>query len=200
MWQAYNLASFSGYDPIYPKSYANFLISSLAIKKPTRYFENDEKTLSIFQNMGLKYIFTINKNTNNLQNNGWKEVYQEKSVSVLENTKYTPPYGLTTKSKLDYVKLLAHFDDSWEFIVENKLPTTFYLIENNYPGWHVLVNGQPKNISNYLGTFKSVNLDPGINKLLFQYKNNSLNYGSLISLCSFIVTILLGYYYHHNHE
>ncbi|PIX67873.1 hypothetical protein COU93_02625 [Candidatus Shapirobacteria bacterium CG10_big_fil_rev_8_21_14_0_10_36_6] len=193
MWQAYGLSSYSGYDPIYPDKYSEFLISNNMIKKTTRYFENDQKTLPYFQNIGIKYFFKIKNNNKEYSKDTWQEVFQEKNVSILENLKYTPPYGLINQQKEDKINLVKHSDNYWEFKVTNSNDTEFYLYENNYNGWVATVNNIKIDINYYQNTFKSVDINKGQNIIIFTYRNNLFMYGLFISVISTLLLIVIQY-------
>jgi hypothetical protein len=202
MWQAYGLSSYSGYDPIYPKTYNDYLIDNNLIKDYSRYFEIDKNNIRYFQGIGLKYIFIINRDKEGIasskgalpywtDNNSWQKVFQEKNVSVLENQKYTPPFGLLNQQSLDKVQLIKHLDNYWEFNVNSINDTEFYLYENNYSGWIATINNQPIKIDNYQDTFKSINISMGQNNIKFTYTNKLFNIGLLVSLISVVILFIL---------
>ncbi len=204
MWQVYGLSSYSGYDPVYPISYANFLIQNKLTNDYTRYFENDQNTTKYFQDNGLKYLFVINRTKDGVpspageppywtKNSNWIKVFQEKNISILENTKYNPPYGLTNKKTQDKINLVKHQDNYWEFNVQNTTSNTFYLIENNSTNWEVKINNKKQNIDSYQGTFKSVKINPGSNHIIFIYHNKLFYIGIIISVASFLSLTIIKY-------
>ncbi|MBU0991167.1 MAG: hypothetical protein KJ737_01630 [Proteobacteria bacterium] len=55
----------------------------------------------------------------------------------------------------------------WEVNMKNK--AYFSFIDNWERGWKVYINGEPREIQLLFGTFKSVKLDQGLNKIKFAY-------------------------------
>lgn len=203
MWQAYGFSTTSGYDPILPSSYANFLSKNKIIQNHTRYIEWENKYIDDISKLGVKYFLTLKRDKNNkidpqgstplwLSNKKWTNVFEEGTVVVFKNKDFKPPYFLEGEEKNNSsINLIQKTDDIWEFKVNNKKKDKLVLLENTDPNWQVFVNNQLKTIIPFENTFKSVDLETGENIVKFIYKNYLFNICLKVSILSFIVTLSL---------
>lgn len=200
MWEAYGFYSSSGYDPVGPANYSNYLTSIGVSDGNSRYVENGNHNLDLLDNLGIKYLLTIKRDESSIpsstgkikylyKENKWKEVFTEGPVSVLENTSYQKPYRLSGNSGT--IKLLDHKNSYWKFEVQTSADDTLILMENNSKGWQSRVNKKSVPINTYSGTFKSVNLSSGNSIVEFAYNNNDLVLGWSLSLVGIILSFIL---------
>lgn len=104
MWIPYGLYSASGYDPIYPLSYArllSLLSGSSQNVSVSRYAEIDRYRSPLFDLLGIKYVLVIKRDERGVVSkegkpsykfdlDKFKKVYDSGSVAVLENLKAFP--------------------------------------------------------------------------------------------------------------
>lgn len=202
MWLAYDLATVSGYDPIFPQSYANYLINHRISSRPSRYFEpGNPNQFPYIQNLGIKYFLALKRLPNGQISpqgtppdwlpGSFQEVFSDNSISVLENKSFYPPYFFTQPSAFTKINLVAHTPASWQFRLSTPSNNQFVLLENNSPGWKAYIDHLPSPLSDYEGTFKAVNVPSGDHSLIFTYNPPLLNIGILVSLSSLIPLIIL---------
>lgn len=189
MWLAYGFYSASGYEPVYPRSYADFLIESKVLGGYSRYLDLS-RAESVLDNLGIKYFLVLKRDEEGrVSENGkipywinkenWRVVFEDKSVVALENKSFRPPYlvvdsgGNQLEAK---ISLLEKGDDFWKFQVEAKEGGLFILKENYFPGWKVKVDEKGEEIRVIDGTFKGVVIPPGRHQIKFWYSNNLFDY------------------------
>lgn len=168
MWQVYELYSTSGYDPIYPLAYSNFLINRGLRKIHSRYVENGDKGIEKLDDLGIKYLLVLEKNGRLpvwVDKNNWTEVFREGPVITLLNKNFRPPYSFGGK-----INLIKKTDESYVFETEAETENKLVLFENYWPGWETKIDGQATKIELAENTFKSVMVPKGKHRVEFKYK------------------------------
>jgi len=70
-------------------------------------------------------------------------------------------------------------------------PSSVVFLDQNYPGWHVSVDGSVGRIKEYDSIFKSVELSSGDHTVRFWYFSNSLSVGILLSLVGIVYIVMI---------
>lgn len=199
MWMAYDLYSTAGYDPVYPKTYADWLIKNEFTGSYTRYIEWDRPKI-FFDEMGVKYFLALKRNPQGkatdqgslpywLDKEKWIEVESEGPVVILENKDFQPAYFL--ESGQGQVDLIRKENNLWEFRVKIDKNDRLVLKENYFPGWRVYIDGRPAEIEKDENTFKAAAVQEGEHTVKFIYQNNLIKKGAVISVLSIFAFILL---------
>lgn len=200
MWEVFGFYSTSGYDPVAPQKYNQYLSQIGLLDRPSRYMENAGDKTNLLSSLGVKYLLTIKRDEKLMPSSEgeinkiydskqWQEVYQEGPVAVLENNFYHPPYNLTSTSS-GSLELANRWDGYWKFHVDTSNQNTLVLMENSSKNWSVKINGEVGELVSFQNTFKSVNLHPGNSDVEFIYFNKDLLIGSYLSLLGVILSIL----------
>ncbi|MFA5894358.1 MAG: hypothetical protein WC851_01105 [Candidatus Shapirobacteria bacterium] len=209
MWQAYTLSSSQGYDPTLSLSYLKYLQSEKLVIDPTRFIEWKSSEIPTIRELGVKYALVLKKDKDNhispsglppktLIDQGWKLYKETGSVAVMTNPNYKPMYELTKPGSL---KLIKKTDNSWEFKISTTEKNNLIIFENNDNfNWLASINYQDIPISDYLGTFKSIELPKGEYSLHLRYINRPFLYGTYISFLSLITFIIYLYIIKRKHE
>ncbi len=195
MWLAYGFYSMAGYDPVYPQAYADYLKERGLGGDASRYVEWESDKDS-FDDWGVKYLLVIKRNVLGVSDeegevpfwtdlNKWKTAFEDKTVVVLENQRFRPPFFLLDGQGT--LELLAKDESLWQFEVESPEKTTLVLRENYFPGWKAKIDGQAVEVKTFEKTFKAIDVDKGVHKILFHYENQWLKIGSIISLISLLI-------------
>jgi hypothetical protein len=106
----------------------------------------------------------------------WSVAFEDKSVAVLENKNFTPPYTFIAQGQgfenhnFSRIELIEKKDDLWVFKIKTDVAGIFVLRENFFPGWRVEVDGKEEDIIVWEGTFKGVWLKPGQHRVVFYFK------------------------------
>jgi hypothetical protein len=198
MWHVYGLKSISGYDPMAPISYASFLHDRGVQSSVGRYIENGHPGIDRVDELGVKYLLALKRDKNGIlsgdgsirewiDTSKWQSVYSEGALEVLENNTYRPPYLLTGGVSTDLITLTDYSDIHWQFDVTSSTEQNLILYQNHHPAWQAEVNGQPVEISTHQGTFQSIALPAGEQKVSFTYRNTHLVIGAIVSLVSLLL-------------
>lgn len=125
-WSYYGLESIEGYDPLYSSDYSHFF--NLLSGNP---YDNDVSRYAILNSydrrfldaLNVKYYLTINPK----EKIGWKKVFSDKSVSVLENQNVLPRAYFAQKilvanDKSDLIRQISssHFDPRMHAVITTK--------------------------------------------------------------------------------
>jgi len=194
MWQIYGLYSTSGYDPINPTNYGNYLIEKWTRSFLGRYVENGNATdIEKLDMLGIKYWLVLkdtlpgNPLPKWVNPKNWDLVFSEGRVAILKNKNYTPAYQLKNDGLINLVK---KNEDYWNFQVTTENVNQLILRENFTNNWQVKVDGNFENLAKIEGTFKAVNTPPGSHQIEFIYQNKQIITGKIISFISLL--LLLG--------
>lgn len=204
MWQSYGFYSYSGYDPVYPLSYARYLKENYDFQNYSRFVEMGSPGFKPLP--GIKYLFVIKRDKNGyispdgsapywINNQIWEKVFDEKSVSLYKNSIYLPPYFLSKATDQNKIQLIKHQDSYWKFIVNTDLNNEFILLENNSSGWQAFIDGKSVSISDYQLTFKKIMVSKGSHLVEFKFTAPLFNEGILISIASLLLYLFLSYRY-----
>jgi hypothetical protein len=191
MWEVYHFYSTSGYDPIAPLRYEEYMNSLDVHGSISRYFENGA-SIDKLGEFGVKYFMTLKRNEvsvpdsegrirESLDQRIWKPVFSEGPVVVLENQNYSPPYFLEESGEGTLVTLRSKTDDSWEFSASTPTDNRFILIENYSDHWQASIDGSPVKVERYKNTFKQIAVPQGDHLITFVYYNSDLLTGIIIS-------------------
>lgn len=80
-----------------------------------------------------------------------------------------------------------------KFKVNNINTDTFTIAQNPYPGWHVYVNGEPKEIIKKNISHQAVVLNKGENDVVWLFSNNTINALFVIHL-TIILSLIISYF------
>jgi hypothetical protein len=207
-WMAYGLSSPSGYDPMalesYVRAYNNQLNMEL-VPGAGRYNEVRFYDAEAMGKFNVKYLLAIKrsplgivpgKNIDyRINEKEWTRVFQTPDVAVLLNTKYkerariinddgTDAKGTATITSYENNKVTIKFT--------NIDGVKLLLVDTYYPGWQATLNGEKISIGNEIEPFRTVEIR-GIKsgEIVFEYKPNSFRIGSLISLSSLIIWLMI---------
>jgi hypothetical protein len=78
-----------------------------------------------------------------------------------------------------------------EFAVRSEKGGRFVLIEQFYPGWRAMVDGQPAGIERWGGAFQAIRLAAGEHRVRFEFRPASLRFGAAVSLLALGALLLL---------
>lgn len=104
MWVPFNLESVAGYDAVYPILMAKYLAvlnaKKVEVSPSGRFGLINDYTSNLFDLTSTKYVLALKRNKDKISEGGevsdrfrlskFKQIYQSKSVSILENTKAAP--------------------------------------------------------------------------------------------------------------
>ncbi len=78
--------------------------------------------------------------------------------------------------------------------VEARLPEAGLLVlaEIWYPGWQVMVDGQPQPVEKVAGILRGVSLDAGTHRIVFVYSPASVRWGTALSLVGWAAVLAFG--------
>jgi hypothetical protein len=194
MWQIYGLYSTSGYDPISPASYDQYLIKKETRKMFGRYVENgNANEISKLDELGIKYWLILRETTAGnplpkwVEASKWEEVFNEGRVAVLKKKNYQPAYEL---EKSGEVRLTEKNETGWKFTVETKTDNRLILRENYSDNWKVKVDGAETKAEKIEDTFKAVTVPAGKHEVEFDYQNQGWKAGKIISLTTAAVMVI----------
>ncbi len=197
MWEIFRFYSTSGYDPIAPLRYEQYMKDLDVHGSISRYFENGA-ALDKLDEFGVKYFMTLKRSEvsipdsdgkvrESLDQKTWKPVFTEGPVVVLENQNYQPPYFLKATDHKNKITLISKADDLWEFRVETPVDNRLALMENYSDHWLAEVDGSPVKIDRYKDTFKEIAVPSGEHVVTFTYYNPEFRTGILISLAGLLL-------------
>lgn len=194
MWEAYQLYSASGYDPMANKAYQDYLINQKVISNHTRYIELGEQ-LSKVNLLGVKYFLVLKRDASGiLSEKGslpyfvdtkiWQEVLTEGPVSILENTKFTPPYQLVSTGS---AVLVDFKDNQLSFLVSSQTPNTLTFYQNHSPSWKIKNNNDSYSLTKNKDGFIEVSFPEGTNIVTLFYDNQNFKVGLFFSVVSVLL-------------
>lgn len=201
MWMPYGIKSASGYDALYSLEYASFLAKLNHDSQPLgRYghitpIEDTED----FHRTSTRYLITKKFNRlgevkpdgevpTSLRLPWLRPVYEDKSVSILENIKAFPfVYFSSPQNPLPYREdingdLTVTFVSSTSGVVNVSTTTS--------TSWQAYDNDQRIEISNEATPYIAVPVGPGEHKLILRYHPRWFNLGIVISVVSTAIAIL----------
>jgi hypothetical protein len=77
-----------------------------------------------------------------------------------------------------------------ELMVNAQKRGLLILSEVDYPGWYATVNGREARIHRANGTFRAIEVNPGLNRVVMRYAPRSILFGGLLTGLAFIGTLL----------
>jgi uncharacterized membrane protein YfhO len=150
---------------------------------------NEHKTLSdsitqnpfIYLSDNILPLSTLSKNGTYASNTVFIE---DAKANELKNTKVF---------KEDAIKLVSFSPNKWEFLSYTKGDALLCLLQSHYKNFNCYVNGKQQEIIKSNLLFSSVTLNKGMNKIVFEFKNEVLKYSVYFS---FSMLILLLYFFY----
>lgn len=136
-WSYYHLESVEGYEPLRPLNYSrlfHLLENNSYLDSPGRFSELEDVSPKYLDALNVKYFFIVNKKQptdiqQKLFNAGYKTVFTDKSVSVLENPNVSPrAYFVSSVTVVSSEQELAvnlenpKFEPTATAIIEEPLP------------------------------------------------------------------------------
>ncbi len=203
----YHLFSPEGYDPLYPKSYGQFLYS-YKTGKPLAAFDNttrsDAAIVSGFGDGGLSDIhkqkvlnaLSVRYILDRVENgsdegvyppNIFRKVYSYEDWIVYENTRAQPRASLNTGK----VTISAYAPEHITLRTESSSAGTLVLTDTYYPGWLAWVDTTPTPIYPTEEQLKKLEVPAGTHTVTIKYHPKSATYGALLSIMSLSATIIL---------
>ena len=190
MWHEYGLMSTSGYDPMYPKDYSQYLIDRGVRSVHGRYVENGNKNIDKLDGLGIKYLLVLERDGKWpiwVDKSAWREVYREGKVITLENTSFQPPYRMIGKGKVDLIK----WQDG-EIVLETETEKLDQLVvmTNYSDNWRVVVNGRLVSPKRFENTFILIDQAAGKNKTEMKYVSREWQEGWVIAVIAAIAWMM----------
>lgn len=184
------LYSPDGYDPLYPKKYADFIPGST--RSDVTIGIIDPNILNI---LGVKYVLdrVENGSTEKTFPSIYKPIKKIEGWTVFENTLVFPrAFLITGLFEEAYIKSY----DASRIIVEKPTEKPGRLVVSSilYPGWNAYVDGKRRQTKDYLGTFLAVDTNKGDKVVTFSYEPDSFSRGLSVSIISIVALLLLGFY------
>jgi hypothetical protein len=95
----------------------------------------------------------------------------------------------------DYeARMLSYSPDKWEFEIHSAAPGFYWLLQNYYPNWELFVNDKKEKTYVCNLSLLGFKLEPGINKVRLQFKDNKVKaayYIQLFALAALIIYFFL---------
>lgn len=118
-------------------------------------------------------------------------------VKVYENLNVFPPAYMVNRLPIDEdtqltgsTNIRKYSAHEIEIDTNSSEPSILILAQTAYPGWQATINGEPINIFSTNGLFSAIELEPGNNRVVFQYKPLSWQVGLWTSITMLILWIL----------
>lgn len=190
MWHEYGLMSTSGYDPMYPKDYSQYLIDRGVRSVHGRYVENGNKNIDKLDGLGIKYLLVLERDGKWpiwVDKSAWREVYREGKVITLENTSFQPPYRMIGKGKVDLIK----WQDG-EIVLETETEKLDQLVvmTNYSDNWRVVVNGRLVSPQKFENAFILIDQVAGENRTEMKYVSREWREGWVIAVIAAIAWMM----------
>lgn len=193
----YNIFSPEGYDPLYPKSYGQFLYNTDKFTNTTRSdaaieshfgdggLSNDQKR-KLLDALSVRYVLERVENGDNAKiPHNFIKVFEFEDWRIFENPNATPRVytgkGTATIISYEPEKIIIQ--------TETDMIDNVVLTDTWYPGWVARVDGVEIPIEQK-GPFRSVPISAGKHSIMFSYEPNSVKYGSIISIASLVVIVI----------
>lgn len=88
------------------------------------------------------------------------------------------------------VKMLSFSPGKWEFEIQSSSPGFYCLIQNYYPNWELFINDKKDNPSLCNVSLIGFNLNPGVNKVHLQFKDNKVMTALYVQLFTWALMIV----------
>ncbi len=196
----YHLFSPEGYDPLYPKSYGEFLYNTKTFNNSTRsdaaiesHFGDgglsDTKKQNVLNALSVRYVLDRTENGSNEQTYPpeiFKKVHTFEDWSVYENTKADPRVYMENGE----AAMVSYDPERVSIQTESVTPTTLILTDTYFPGWEAHVDGVETDVLRTNGALRAVPVPAGKHMVILTYKPRSVFYGTLLSMMSLGATII----------
>jgi hypothetical protein len=115
--------------------------------------------------------------------------------------KYNQPLVPTLNESFGSVKIVSYENHKVVLEVNCLKASMLASSENHFPGWTATINGVPKKIELWLGTFRSIWLEKGKYQVVFEFRPSHYTFSSIITCIGlFIFTGLLIFYFFKDKE
>jgi hypothetical protein len=203
----YHLFSPEGYDPLYPKSYGQFLYS-YKTGAPLVEFDNttrsdaaivsgfgdgglsDIKKQHVLNALSVRYILDRVENGSNEEiypPDIFRSVYSYADWVVYENTKAAPRASLQSGN----VTIKTYEPEHVSLLTESSVSGTLILTDTYYPGWLAWIDDTPTTIYLTDQHLRKLEVPAGTHTITMKYKPKSVTYGALLSIVSVSATIIM---------
>lgn len=199
MRMPYEIETVEGYDAIYPSQISLFIskvndpnADELSVQR--RYAIIDDTRSNLLDVVNMKFLIVKSDDIENYDSSKYKTVFQDRSVTILENTEAWPRAvlmynGKPSDERVEYIeyapqKSLISFTASQD--------SELFISDQYYPGWKAFIDGKEVEISKAMNAFRSIKVPAGEHEVLFTYQPESFYNGLKISTIS--GGILIGSY------
>jgi hypothetical protein len=197
----YRIFSPEGYDPLYPKSYGQFIYGTPIFTNTTR---SDAAIASHFGDGGLsniekqhtlnalsvRYILDRAENSSNAKMfppEIFTKVYAFEDWSVYENINAKPRASVEHGT----ARILSYEPERVIIEVENLVPGMLTLTDTYYPGWKATVDDAPATILPTDQALRQVSVPEGKHTVIMTYEPANVRVGIIVSMLS-IAAIIVG--------
>lgn len=210
MFAPYGLETASGYDALYPASYARFLSEANggSPEQPLGRYGDIKRFDSGLLDIGnVRYILALKRdNKSNPDPTGkpsylfdlekFTPVFEDGTVLVLENKDVLPRAFFETNGKVQDADISYLKYSPQHSILSINAPGNGVLVVSDqyYPGWKALVDGKEEEIFPRYEVFRGVGLSAGAHTVEFIYDPESFKIGAKISFATAALLVALVLY------
>lgn len=193
----WGLATPQGFDPFLPAQY-HAVIERWVKFQTNRLFFPDLRNNEMLRSLGVRYVIThegIGSDPYLSTSPDFTLLGPDDSFyRVYEYRKAIPPYGWENGD--GEVRRTEWQPDRRVFQAQSDRGVRFTFTEQFYPGWHATVDGNPAAIERWNGAFQAIHAGPGQHTVVFEYREQYLLLGAVISLLSWagLATVVISYW------
>jgi hypothetical protein len=181
----YRLSTPQGFDPLLPVRYRDAIRDHVNFQS-NRIFMMDPERVEMFGRLGVKHIIADRNGplyNRLLKHDRFRILADSDSYyAVFEYLDARPIYRFDAGT----ARPVAWSAERRTFKVTSQQGGRFVMIEQFYPGWRALVDGQPVPIEPHWDTFQRISVPAGGHMVSFEYRARGLRTGALISLLACI--------------
>jgi hypothetical protein len=188
----FGLTTPQGFDPFLTAAYSRF-IKTTGTFLTNWDFNIDPQNLRGIQTLGIRYFISSEHGPQiaDLRASPNLRIMQpdDSFYKVFEVIEKRPPYGV---DGVDATVDRTRWDPEHRaFTVNAAASGRFYLSEQWHPGWSARVDGRPAAIERWYDAFQSVPIGAGEHRVQFDFKDDWLRAGALVSLFTLIASIVV---------
>ena len=118
---------------------------------------------SVFDNNGVAYAEFMGLKTG-------KRIFLSKKIDHARIEDFLSDANLTESTVVPEMKVTRYDGDTLNLMIRNVEPLYLSFTDNWDPDWRAFVKGEPVPIRRLFGTFKSVQISPGKNRVTLGYR------------------------------
>ena len=99
-----------------------------------------------------------------------KRIFLSKKIDHARIEDFLSDANLTESTVVPEMKVTRYDGDTLNLMIRNVEPLYLSFTDNWDPDWRAFVNGEPVPIRKLFGTFKSVQISPGKNRVTLGYR------------------------------